>query len=190
VLEKIARFSDGLMGCRDQDSEPTPCDINRLIESLLAFLKPQNRYDGIDFSLQADPELPKIPVKVGQLQQVLVNLLNNAADAVHEARDREGKIDIGTQWLADRQQIAISVRDNGKGLSAAALSRVFKERYSDKQMGHGLGLINCHKIAQLHGGTLSVESVEGGGATFTLLLPKAPDLAQADPRSLAATLPA
>jgi signal transduction histidine kinase len=171
VLDKIARLSDGLMGHRDNDSELSSCDVNRLIENLVAFLKPQNRYDEIEVSCRPDPALPKISVRVGQIQQVLVNLLNNAADAVHSSRDREGRIDIETRHLPDRGEISISVRDNGPGLSRAASARIFRERYSDKKSGHGLGLLNCHRIAQAHRGTLTVESSEGQGTAFTFTLP-------------------
>lgn len=175
VLEKIARFSDALMSHRDHDAEPSPCDLNKLIERMVAFLKPQNRYDGIEFSLQCDPDLPRPSVKVGQVQQVLVNLLNNAADAVREASGQQRRIEIRTRRIPERGQVAVSVKDNGRGLTSVAAARMFKERYSDKKAGHGLGLLNCFKIAQAHRGSLTVESLEGCGATFTLTLPLAAD---------------
>jgi len=171
VLDKIARFSDGLMGHRDDDPEPVPCDVNRLIENLIAFLRPQNRYDGIDLSWHGEANLPKVTVNVGQIQQVMVNLLNNAADAVRQVHRQGGQIEVSSRLIPGRGEVAISVRDNGPGVSEEASARIFRERYSDKKSGHGLGLINCHRIAQAHRGTLTVESAAGEGATFTLTLP-------------------
>lgn len=171
TLDKIARFSNGLVGYRDNESEPGPCDLNRQVEDLVAFLKPQNRFDGIECSLQCDPRLPMIQARAGQIQQVLVSLLNNAADAAREANPGGGNIELRTNWLPEHGLVAISVKDNGTGLSDRARSHIFKERYSDKKSGHGLGLLNGYRIAQAHGGTLSVESLGGQGTTFTLALP-------------------
>ncbi len=174
VLDKIARFSEGLMGSRD-DLEPGPCDLNRQIETLVAFLKPQNRFDGVDILYQPNPELPKAAVKVSLIQQVLVNLLNNAADAIHQGGRRDGKIEVSVRSLPGKDELSLVVRDNGPGLSRAASARIFRERFSDKKSGHGLGLLNCHAIARSLGGTLTAESAEGIGTTFTLNLPCLPD---------------
>jgi signal transduction histidine kinase len=171
ALDKIARFADGLMGHRDAESEPSPCDLHRLIEGLIGFLKPQNRYDNIDINLHSGPGVPELYVNVGQIQQVMVNLLNNAADAVQESRSTPGRIDIETHWLQDQDAVAVSVSDNGGGIGPALCARLFRERYSSKKGGHGLGLLNCHKIVEAHGGQIRVESVEGKGTTFTLTLP-------------------
>jgi signal transduction histidine kinase len=173
VLDKIARFSDGLMGHREDTSEAVPCDLNKLIVRLVDFLKPQNRFDGVAMVFQPDPALPDSCVRPGEIGQVLVNLLNNAADAIHLGGRREGRIEIAARRAPERDVVCITVRDNGPGLSNTAKSRIFRERYSEKKSGHGLGLLNCHAIARAHGGTLTVESAEGMGTTFTLTLPVA-----------------
>jgi PAS domain S-box-containing protein len=171
VLDKIARFSDGLMGPNDTDTERTQCDLNRLVEGLVAFLKPQNRYDGIHIQLELDDTLPPATVGVGQIQQVLVNLLNNAADAIHEHGREDGHIRIVTAWEPREGGIKVRVSDNGTGIAAGIVSRLFRERYTSKARGHGLGLINCRRIIDGHRGRLEVESREGHGAHFTLTIP-------------------
>jgi PAS domain S-box-containing protein len=180
VLEKIARFSDGLMGYRNAESEPVDCDINRVIESLVSFLKPQNRYDGIHIQLSLDERMPVIRLDVGQIQQVLVNLLNNAADAVHETGRDDGRVDIATVWQPENGGAGISVSDNGTGIPSDVVGRLFHERFTNKQRGHGLGLLNCRRIVESHRGRLEVESQKGNGATFTVTLP-ADDLTEVMP---------
>jgi two-component system, sporulation sensor kinase E len=171
VVEKIARFSDGLMGYRDAQSEPINCDVNRLIESLVAFLKPQNRYDGIHFQLNLDERMPMIRLDVGQIQQVLVNLLNNAADSVHENGRDDGRVNIATFRRPEGEGFSITVTDNGTGISSDVVGRLFHERFTNKQRGHGLGLLSCRRIVESHRGRLEVESQKGNGATFTVTLP-------------------
>jgi len=171
VLAKIARFSDGLMGSNDTETERTQCDLNLLVEGLVAFLKPQNRYDGIHIQLDLDDTLPPATVGVGQLQQVLVNLLNNAADSIHEHGREDGHIRIVTAWEPREGGIKVRVSDNGTGIPAGIVSRLFRERYTSKARGHGLGLINCRRIIDSHRGRLEVESREGHGAHFALTIP-------------------
>jgi PAS domain S-box-containing protein len=171
VLEKIARFSDGLMGYNDTETKRIQCDINRLIESLVGFLKPQNRYDEIHLQLELQEGLPALHVDVGQLQQVLVNLLNNAADSIHDHNRAEGVIEIATLWDREGSRVEIHVRDNGGGIPAHVVTKLFRERYTSKSRGHGLGLLNCRRIIESHRGRLEVESQEGNGATFTVTLP-------------------
>lgn len=171
VLDKIARFSDGLMGPRGMGQEASECDINRLIENLSEFLKPQNRFDGVELAVRLDPDMPKVSVRVGEINQVLVNLLNNAADAIHQDGRREGRVEVSTRHLRDQKEFAVMVRDNGPGLSTNASEHIFRDRYSDKKSGHGLGLLNCHAIARGHGGQLTVETTPGQGTSFTLKLP-------------------
>lgn len=171
VLDKIARFSDGLMGPRDMAQEASTCDLNRLIENLSEFLKPQNRFDGVELAVLLDLELPKVVVRVGEINQVLVNLLNNAADAIHQDGRRDGRVEISTRHLPERGEFAVTVKDDGPGLSSDASEHIFRDRYSEKKSGHGLGLLNCHAIARGHGGQLTVETTPGQGTSFTLTLP-------------------
>jgi len=173
VLEKIAQFSDGLMGPNDSETHRSECDLNRLIESLAGFLKPQNRYDGIHLQLTLDEKLPTLWVDVGQLQQVLVNLFNNAADSIRGCGRPDGSIGCTTEWLPDEGDVRIRVTDNGAGIPASVIAKLFKERYTSKKRGHGYGLLTCRKIIEGHGGRLEAESREGHGATFTITIPLA-----------------
>lgn len=173
VLQKIAQFSDGLMGHNETETRRSECDLNRLIESLVGFLKPQNRYDGIHIQLSLDEKLPTLWVDVGQLQQVLVNLMNNAADSIRGCERPDGSIDVTTRWLTEEGDVQIKVRDNGAGIPASVITKLFKERYTSKKRGHGYGLLTCRKIIEGHGGRLEAESREGHGATFILTVPVA-----------------
>jgi PAS domain S-box-containing protein len=183
VLEKIARFSDGLMGHNETETRRSECDLNRLVDSLAAFLKPQNRYDGIHLQLNLDENLPSLWVDVGQVQQVLVNLLNNAADSIRGAQKTDGKIDVSTEWLDNDGEVNIRITDNGAGIPANVVAKLFRERYTSKKRGHGYGLLTCRKIIEGHGGRLEAESKEGHGATFTVTIPLAAAAEDAGPQT-------
>ncbi|MEE8373143.1 MAG: ATP-binding protein, partial [Dehalococcoidia bacterium] len=124
----------------------------------------------IKIALDLDPDLPGTMADFRQLQQVFLNLITNAEQALKQARGR-GTITIGTQKTDG--VIEISVVDDGPGIPASALSRVFEPFYTTKDVGKGtgLGLSICHGIVQEHGGQIRVESTEGSGATFIIEMP-------------------
>jgi signal transduction histidine kinase len=111
-----------------------------------------------DMFLEADPL---------QMKEVFSNLINNALDAIPAA---QGKIEI-----RDRQGpnfVELSVKDNGAGIAKENLGSVFLPFFTTKARGTGLGLTVCHQIIKMHGGSISIESVEGRGTTFTVRLPR------------------
>ncbi|MFQ5499066.1 MAG: ATP-binding protein [Candidatus Zixiibacteriota bacterium] len=177
---KIKRFIDNLMDFSRPDTEYISYDIKHLIDDLLFSLKTQPRFRRTHFTIELAPEVPNLEIDVGQIQQVLMNLLNNAADAIEQrvmslgkdARSFERKIDIVTKWDRPGQMLLIKVSDNGTGMSEDVLRKVFTLHFTTKKSGHGLGLANCRKIAENHSGELTVTSKEGEGSTFTLTLPR------------------
>jgi len=172
VLDRIARFSDGLMGHGDAGTSRSECDLNQLIDGLVSFLKPQNRFDGIHISLVCQSRLPLLWVDVGQMQQVIVNLLNNAADSIKDSARADGRITVTTHFDAAADEVVCSIADNGKGIAPEAAAQLFLARYTTKKKGHGFGLLNCRKILESHGGRIDAESRAEGGATFRLSIPE------------------
>lgn len=179
-ISKMKRFTDGLMDFSKMDTEVVSYDIKHLIEDLLFSLKAQNRFKKIVFSVDLGAVLPSVQIDVGQIQQVLMNLLNNAADALEQrGKDEEAagnhgftrKIEIQAAFDEPRAQIKISVADNGCGIPEEALSRIFMPHYTTKETGHGLGLANCKKIVKNHGGEIAVVSKQNEGTTFIISLP-------------------
>lgn len=172
VIESIGsmkRFTDGLMDFSKMETETVEYDLRALIENLLFSLKAHKNFSGIKIETSFSVDLPLVHIDVGQVQQVLLNLLTNAADALGD-RDRANII-ISTIYDEPAQEALITVSDNGCGMSDETAVRVFESHFTTKADGHGLGLSNCRKIIDNHGGSMNVDSLEGEGTTFTIRLP-------------------
>jgi len=143
-----------------------PVDVPDLFEEAVRILR--RRRDGKEAGIltEVDRGLPLISADRGKLLQVLVNLLVNGVEASPE------KAEIVLSARRSNGTLRIQVRDRGRGIPPGRLDRIFEPFYTDKEQGVGLGLTLCHRIAELHGGVLTVASPGPDlGATFTLLLP-------------------
>ena len=145
-------------------------DLNEVIRETLTFLEKEAVYRNIEIDLQLAEDLPPIASDRGQLQQVFLNLLNNALAAVQEG----GKIAITTREK-DADMVMVSVTDDGCGMSPETLQHLFEPFFTTKKgQGTGLGLPITYGIVKKLGGDIAVQSREGTGATFTVYLPKKP----------------
>ncbi len=169
TVTKIQTFSEGLMGYGDDDAIFEKGDLNQLVENMVVFLRPQNRYDDITWNLKFSSKIPLVEFDSSQMQQLLVNLLNNAADAL---RDIEiGKtITISTSLNGDNNA-SISITDNAEGLPEDIHECIFKERYTGMRRGRGFGLVIVKQILDKHEGDITYNTDQGKGTTFTLSLP-------------------
>lgn len=153
--------------------------IQTLIDETLAVLARDPRKDGIALRVQVKPEL-QIKGDPVQLEQVLLNLLINARQALlGEDRSRGNSITIKAD-RADDEHVRISVIDTGPGIQAENLAKIFDPFFTTKtsprpgeHRGSGLGLHICKQIIEVHGGSIDVDSTPGRGTTFGLLLPAA-----------------
>ena len=118
-------------------------------------------------------EIPAITCAPSQINQVLLNLVNNAAQAIESGKG--GIITLATRRL-DAEHVAVEVQDNGKGIPSEVLPKIFDPFFTTKDVGKGtgLGLSIVYKIVQGHGGTISVDSAVGVGTKFTVVLPLTP----------------
>ncbi|MCP4634252.1 MAG: GHKL domain-containing protein [candidate division Zixibacteria bacterium] len=170
-FKSINRFIDGLMDLKPMHSSMRLQDINQIIERTVNFIRPQNKYRYIDFTIDLDSSLPAVNVDYGQMEQLLFNLIGNAADAMGKREGEGGNIIIKTFENEKTEMVCFSVIDNGPGMNEEVLNRLLKGRFTTKEYGHGLGLITCQKIVENHEGKIRVDSVLGEGATFTISLP-------------------
>jgi signal transduction histidine kinase len=170
-LEKIKRFAEGLLDFSNLKTEMGECDINELIQKILLFIRPQNIFKNISFHTMLKPNLPKVVVDASQIQQVLYNLLNNAADAMGKRKGEGGTISIGTEHLPEKKLLEIWVKDTGKGMSEEEVQKLFTSGFTTKESGHGMGLSICKKIVTSHGGIIQVESELNKGTVFNIRLP-------------------
>jgi signal transduction histidine kinase len=115
--------------------------------------------------------LPPVSVDAIQIQQVLLNLLMNAIEAVNDQSTARRMIDVGTQCSANGD-VEISVKDRGAGIPDDQIAQVFKPFFTTKERGLGLGLSICQSIMKSHGGTLSLRNNDGSGTTATITLPR------------------
>ncbi len=153
------------------ETERTVEDINRVVEeaSHLALVGAAER--GIRFRLRLDPNPPPVCIDRIQLQQVVLNLMRNAVDALEQAERRE--LVVSTAAADPGGGVEIAVADTGPGLAEEVVARLFQPFVTTKPGGMGIGLSICRSIVDAHGGTLRAEPTPGGGATFRITLPTA-----------------
>lgn len=168
-IDKIKRFTDNLMDLSKLDQELVTYNINHLIDDLLFTIKSQPRFKNVGFVVRMSPDLPDCELDVGQIQQVFLNLLYNAADALEET---DGKNEIRITTRTEDDSIVATIRDSGCGIDNNHLQKIFEPHFSTKQHGHGLGLSNCKRIVESHGGEISVSSEVGKYTEFKVVLPK------------------
>lgn len=167
-IDKMKRFTSGLMDFSSLETKKVQHDIPKLIDDVLFFVKPQQKFRGIKLDLEIASNIPKAEIDVGQIHQVLLNLLMNAVDAIRESETKDGCIKIA---CAQRDSwIVISVIDNGPGIPDELLSRIFEPYVTTKKTGHGLGLSTSYRIIANHKGRLTAQNNQPG-AVFTVELP-------------------
>jgi signal transduction histidine kinase len=122
----------------------------------------------IELSLTRD--LPAVEGDPTQIQQVLINLVRNAFDAMRDAPPSRRVMDIATDCNGDGT-IGVAVRDYGSGISETTRERLFEQFFTTKGDGLGMGLAIVRSIIEAHGGTVAAENANGGGARFYFRLP-------------------
>jgi len=175
IIDEGRRAGDVLMNIRSmaRNSRPTTMAtvaIGDVVEQVLTMLRSELRARQIDVEVRlADDLAPVVGDKV-QLQQVLLNLILNAAEATSGGTNDNRLIDVvGANSKAG--YIVIGVEDNGEGIDPGTADRIFEPFFSTKQEGTGMGLAISRSIIEAHGGTLSARSRDGGGAVFELSIP-------------------
>lgn len=156
---------------RQAPSKKTEVDLNEVIRQTANMLDNQLNLKNISLELDLTPDLGTLRADSIQIEQVLVNLIVNAADAIGK---QGGKINITTrnQRADGEDKILLQIEDTGSGISEKNLARIFDPFYSTKgQKGTGLGLAVVWGIIEKHGGKIDVKSKEGVGTTFTIELP-------------------
>jgi PAS domain S-box-containing protein len=191
VVEKhagrVAKITQGLLSfSRQAPWKMTTVDVNQVVEETLLLVEKQLAKEGIALKkdLAADP--PKIQGSPNHLEQVIVNLLTNAREAmprggvlrvsttVHRpplTDDRKGEDRSGRRSSVIESGVQIRIGDTGPGILAEIVPRIFDPFFTTKEQGSGLGLSITYGIVREHGGTISVDSQPGEGSTFIIQLP-------------------
>jgi PAS domain S-box-containing protein len=145
--------------------------LNTILSRVLKLLSYRIEKDNISISKHIAIGIPDIPMNVNNMQQVFLNLLNNALDAVKESKEK--KIDIDIQH--EGEYVKVIIADSGCGIAPENIDNLFVPFFTTKSIGQGtgLGLSLCHSIIKAHNGEITCESVPGQGTKFKILLPAA-----------------
>jgi signal transduction histidine kinase/ActR/RegA family two-component response regulator len=174
---------------RQHPPERKAISINTVVEEVLDFMAYEFKTSNIAIERQLAGDLPPIQGDPHQLQQVFVNILGNARQAIQGVR-RDGRIVVRTRCPVPGK-VAVELIDNGPGIRPEHLSRIFDPFFTTKPVGKGtgLGLSLTYGIIREHGGSIRAESVLGNGATFVIELPSAgPGVSRGETARPAATL--
>lgn len=147
-----------------------PADLNQLVREVLWILENDLRQALVVPQTELAPDLPATSVDAIQLQQILVNLIRNAIDAMDEPGNDERRLLVRT--CCDETSIRVSVTDTGCGIAPAAAANLFQPFHSTKPEGLGLGLSICRTLVEAHGGSIAAEPNATRGSTFFLVLPR------------------
>jgi len=158
---------------RQTDSVSTDINLVDFIPEIVGMVENKASVEGIAVKQDVSKDTPFVKGDPGQLQQVLINLLNNAIDAIVERHGSEGGELIIESHLGKDEKVEISVKDNGAGISPNNLKKVFQPFFTTKPVGKGtgLGLSVCYGIIDNMGGLMEVTSQKGVGTTFYIRLP-------------------
>jgi signal transduction histidine kinase len=196
IIEEVNRL-DRVVGsfldyARPHAGNPIPLDLNAAARRTVQIVQSQITDGGIDLQLELGDNLPRARIDPEKFRQVLINLIQNAIQAM----DGQGKITVTTQMgrggrvppldgslpssrrsLTDEveQHVEVSIRDTGPGIAPKVLRNLFVPFFTTKSQGTGLGLAISQSIVQNAGGTIEVQSLPGAGTTFTIVLPTADD---------------
>ncbi len=162
ITHKLLSFA------RRTDPRVRKVQMNELVEEIVGVSEQRSRFSNVKISLHLDPSLPPVAASPSEMQQVLLNLINNAIDAIGTGG---GEVSIGTR--VDGGHVVIDVQDTGHGIPKAILPRIFDPFFTTKPVGKGtgLGLSICYGIVKKLGGDITVNSAVGMGTTFHIHLP-------------------
>jgi two-component system NtrC family sensor kinase len=169
-ISRCSLITQGLLKfARKTDPALHEVDLGDMVEDVVSMVDKRAHIDGVSIAVSAEKGLPRIMSDESQLQQVFLNLLNNALYAVHNRHGAEIRIEV----QQEHNEIVVSVADNGCGIEPENLSKIFLPFFTTKPVGQGtgLGLSTCYGIVERLGGRIEVQSEPGAGTVFTVRMP-------------------
>ncbi len=170
IVDEVARL-EGMLAelndlARPQQYNWREVDLAELVSRVRELMAPELRERGLELAAWPAPGLPRVVADPDKLSQVLINLVQNAA----QASPAGGRVELGLD-LDALGQVVLVVADQGPGIAPELRERIFQPFYTTKNRGTGLGLPVARRIVEEHGGRISVEGREGAGALFRVVLP-------------------
>ncbi len=170
AVQRAGIITHRLLGfARQMDTSVQAMDVEHMVREVVGFIRKEAEYKDITIDVDVDEDVPEIVSDRGKLQQILLNLANNAIAAM----DRGGRLEITVRNIPGEHAIVLSVRDNGCGISEENQKKVFEPFFSTRTQdgGTGLGLAITYGLVRDLRGSMELESVVGEGTTFTITLP-------------------
>jgi two-component system NtrC family sensor kinase len=173
VIHQTERCRDIVKGLlefsRQSKGDTEPVDLNKVLRDTLSLVGKQALFFNVNVVWQLAPELPPVAADRAQFQQVFINILMNAVQAMHE----RGAIAIESRYNAAASSVEVAISDTGDGIPPEQIGRIFDPFFTTKESGHGtgLGLSIAYGIVTTHRGSISVASEVGKGSTFTIRMP-------------------
>ncbi len=162
IVRKMRRFVKRVPSSR------APSDLNHLIREVLGLLEHELRHHRVRLELNLSAQLPRVMADAIEIQQVVVNLVRNAIEAMANQPPEGRVLTITTERLAANVQV--SVCDRGCGIDAALAPRLFQPFQTTKPHGMGIGLSICQTLIESHGGSIEAKPNPAGGSTFQFQL--------------------
>jgi len=166
ILEGFLKFARGY------HLKPVPSSVNALVREVVEFWAAKAAAAGVDVQLVLEPDLPDVPIDPTYVKQALLNLLNNAFDALTQRppAEKDGREQILVCSRRAKGGVDLLVIDNGPGIPIDARDHIFEPYFSTKQGGSGLGLPTARRIVEELGGTLTFDTESDRGTSFRLHL--------------------
>lgn len=161
-----ATVKDLLVYARPRQPQFQPCDMVTSMHRALKMIRQAEAMRPVPVTVHAEPNVPPVPVDVRQIEQLIMNLLFNAAHACKAGGSIDAKIS-----SADRK-VVLEIVDTGSGMSPEVLAKAFEPFFTTKSKGTGLGLPICKRIVEAHGGSIEMQSQPGQGTRVTVKLPQ------------------
>jgi len=173
VIRQTERCRDIVKGLlefsRQSKGNTEPVDLNKVLQDTLSLVEKQALFFNISVVCDLDPQLPRVIADRSQFQQVFMNILMNAVQAMNE----RGTITMVTRHNSTANSVEVAISDTGQGIPPEEIDRIFDPFFTTKESGHGtgLGLSIAYGIVTTHRGTISVQSEVGKGSTITICMP-------------------
>jgi len=181
LLQEVRNLSEMITAflnfARPQPLQLEDVNLDELIAECARELQPTFERRGVELVIEAFSSAPtqsiEVQADIRMLRQALLNLLRNAAEAVPDGKtDRRVMVRTATETGQGKQWATLSIRDTGEGIAESDTQKIFIPFFTTKSKGHGIGLALAHRVITEHGGTLTAANALGGGAVFTIRLPR------------------
>jgi PAS domain S-box-containing protein len=170
-IAKVANITKGMSQfARVSGKQIVPCDLNQLTDHVLTLIAPRLRVENVGTAIQYQPDLPLIQMDKDKMEQVILNVISNALDAMHNKEEKT--LRISTEFKG-ANVVGLVISDNGTGIAPEILNKIFDPFFTTKESGEGtgLGLSISYGIIRDHAGNIWSEGNEWGGTSFFIELP-------------------